>query len=412
MSLFSLDNILLNESTDGTSSPADMINFDHMQCLDDSIKNFSFVQEGYNFILDMRQNYIDAEKTFYENVLGSYGDDEIITESFSGFFDKIKEIIHKFIEWIKKIFKQFVLKMNSLFSNEKYIKKHHKLLSKFGYDDEFEFKGYEFTYIEDSTMPAANALSAFTSTTQGKDYFDTWYDSGEDNLDVNAADTLDRRTTQTTSLNTKLDTKLTELQDNLEDFYDEFRGRVINKSNEKFDSSEFPDELFRVFRNDDNEPSSITIDSGFIVEAYRRFDKYKDTVKAIEKTQKEMIKDYEALEKYLDKLVKLNKADKKMTLGIYDAMPNTFGAAQIGTMISGGNVNTAMNGKTVYDSSTFDKLNNYMKVQSAKVNEMCTIHTQAFTAKLEAAKDCFKQDKKILYKALNKIVGRSNKDNY
>lgn len=411
MSLFSLDNILLNESTDGTSSPADMINFDHMQCLDDSIKNFSFVQEGYNFILDMRQNYIDAEKTFYENVLGSYGDDEIITESFSGFFDKIKEIINKFIEWIKKIFKQFVLKMNSLFSNEKYIKKHHKLLSKFGYNDEFEFKGYEFTYIEDSTMPAANALSAFTSTTQGKGYFDTWYDNGSENLNDTSDSDGSLRTAQTTKLNTTLDTKLTELQDNLEDFYDEFRGRVINKSNEKFDSSEFPEELFRVFRNNDNEPSNITIDSSFVTEAYRRFDKYKDTVKAIEKTQKEMIKDYEALEKYLDKLVKLNKADKKMTLGIYDAMPNTFGAAQIGTMITSNSV-SSMNGKTIYDSSTFDKLNNYMKVQSAKVNEMCTIHTQAFTAKLEAAKDCFKQDKKILYKALNKIVGRSNKDNY
>jgi hypothetical protein len=411
MSLFSLDNILLNESTDGTSSPADMINFDHMQCLDDSVKNFSFVQEGYNFILDMRQNYIDAEKTFYENVLGSYGDDEIITESFSGFFDKIKEIIHKFIEWIKKIFKQFVLKMNSLFSNEKYIKKHHKLLSKFGYNDEFEFKGYEFTYIEDSTMPAANALSAFTSTTQGQNYFDTWYDSdnNKNNLDMSTGTESERRN-QTDKLNAKLDTKLTDLQDNLEDFYDKFRGLVINKSNEKFDSSEFPEELFRVFRNDDNEPSSITIDSGFVTEAYRRFDKYKDTVKAIEKTQKEMIKDYEALEKYLDKLVKLNKADKQMTLGIYDAMPNTFGANQIGTMITG-NIST-MNNRKVYDSSTFDKLNNYMKVQSAKVNEMCTIHTQAFTAKLEAAKDCFKQDKKILYKALNKIVGRSNKDNY
>lgn len=412
MSLFSLDNILLNESTDGTSSPANMINFDHMQCLDDSIKNFSFVQEGYNFILDMRQNYIDAEKTFYENVLGSCGDDEIITESFSGFFDKIKEIIHKFIEWIKKIFKQFVLKMNSLFSNEKYIKKHHKLLSKFGYDDEFEFKGYEFTYIEDSTMPVANALDAFTNATQGKNYFDNWYDSdnNKNNLDMSTGTESERRK-QTNKLNTTLDTKLTELQDNLEDFYDEFRGRVIKKSNEKFDSSEFPEELFRVFRNDDNEPSSITIDSSFVTEAYRRFDKYKDTVKAIEKTQKEMIKDYEALEKYLDKLVKLNKADKEMTLGIYDAMSNTFGANQIGTMITGNNMST-MNNRKVYDSSTFDKLNNYMKIQSSKVNEMCTIHTQAFTAKLEAAKDCFKQDKKILYKALNKIVGRSNKDNY
>ena len=43
---------------------------------------------------------------------------------------------------------------------------------------------------------------------------------------------------------------------------------------------------------------------------------------------------------------------------------------------------------------------------------MCTIHTQAFSAKLEAAKDCFKQDKAILYKALQKIVKRSNKPGF
>ena len=43
---------------------------------------------------------------------------------------------------------------------------------------------------------------------------------------------------------------------------------------------------------------------------------------------------------------------------------------------------------------------------------MCTIHTQAFTAKLEAAKDCFKQDKKILYKALQQVVKRSNKPGF
>ena len=56
-------------------------------------------------------------------------------------------------------------------------------------------------------------------------------------------------------------------------------------------------------------------------------------------------------------------------------------------------------------------MNNYLKVQSSKVSQMCSIHTQAFSAKLEAAKDQFKQDKKIIYKALQQIVKRSNKSN-
>ena len=159
MSLFSLDNILLNESSTIDKS----INIDNIGYADIELKNYSFVQEGYDFILEIGRDYMNAEKAFYTEVLGSYGDDEIITESFDGFFNKIKDIIRKFIEWIKKIFKEFVVKINSLFSSEKYIKKNQKLLNKFESQDEFEFNGYEFTYIESSNVPQANACEIFDS---------------------------------------------------------------------------------------------------------------------------------------------------------------------------------------------------------------------------------------------------------
>ena len=61
----------------------------------------------------------------------------------------------------------------------------------------------------------------------------------------------------------------------------------------------------------------------------------------------------------------------------------------------------------IYSTSTSDKMNNYVKILSAKTSQMCQIHTQAFSAKLEAAKDMFKQDKAIIYKALQKIVKRT-----
>ena len=72
MSLFSLDNILLNESS--------TINIDNIGYMDTELKNQSFVQEGYDFILEIGRDYMNAEKTFYTEVLGSYGDNEIITE--------------------------------------------------------------------------------------------------------------------------------------------------------------------------------------------------------------------------------------------------------------------------------------------------------------------------------------------
>lgn len=403
MSLFSLDNILLNESSNSSS-----IDISNIGYLDSKDRNYSFVKEGYDFILEMNGYYMNAEKTFFSNILGSYGDNEIITESFSDFFNKIKDIIKKFIEWIKKIFKQFVLKMNALVSNEKYIKKHHKLLNKFDSEDEFEYNGFNFTKINDSTIPADEALSAFQGTSaEGYLSTDNWYDAGSSNLDIKNDSLKDTRNAQTTKLNTALDNKLNELNDGLDDFYESFRGIVIGKS-EKYDSTEYADVLFRLFRDDDDTPSDITIDSTYVLEAYRRFDNYKETIKSIEKTQKDIIKDYEALEKYLDKLIKMNKEDNKLSVA---SSTNTYASGEVELLTNAKN-SKSLDDKVFYDRSSFDKMNNYLKVQSSKVSQMCSIHTQAFSAKLEAAKDQFKQDKKIIYKALQQIVKRSNKPGF
>ena len=413
MSLFSLDNILLNESSTIDKS----INIDNIGYADIELKNYSFVQEGYDFILEIGRDYMNAEKAFYTEVLGSYGDDEIITESFDGFFNKIKDIIRKFIEWIKKIFKEFVVKINSLFSSEKYIKKNQKLLNKFESQDEFEFNGYEFTYIESSNVPQANACEIFDSAsnfnngitqslTGNKGVNWNSYKTVVNNMNIEDDTTSTIRDNITTTLNNNLDTMTDELNDH-DDLLDMFRALVINKSNDKIDSSDFPNELFMIFRNGEDTPSDITIDSTYVMEAYRRFDKYKDVVKAIEKNQKAIIKDYEALEKYLDKFIKLNKEGKSQKISSDLSSSNDFVSRQINYI--GGN---ELNDLQVFNTSTYDKLKNYYKKWSTIVNQMCTIHTQAFTAKLEAAKDCFKQDKKILYKALQQIVKRSNKPGF
>lgn len=413
MSLFSLDNILLNESSTINKS----INIDNIGYADIELKNYSFVQEGYDFILEIGRDYMNAEKAFYTEVLGSYGDDEIITESFDGFFNKIKDIIRKFIEWIKKIFKEFVVKINSLFSSEKYIKKNQKLLNKFESQDEFEFNGYEFTYIESSNVPQANACEIFDSAsnfnngitqslTGNKGVNWNSYKTVVNNMNIEDDTTSTIRDNITTTLNNNLDTMTDELNDH-DDLLDMFRALVINKSNDKIDSSDFPNELFMIFRNGEDTPSDITIDSTYVMEAYRRFDKYKDVVKAIEKNQKAIIKDYEALEKYLDKFIKLNKEGKSQKISSDLSSSNDFVSKQINYI--GGN---ELNDLQVFNTSTYDKLKNYYKKWSTIVNQMCTIHTQAFTAKLEAAKDCFKQDKKILYKALQQVIKRSNKPGF
>ena len=90
---------------------------------------------------------------------------------------------------------------------------------------------------------------------------------------------------------------------------------------------------------------------------------------------------------------------------------NTHANSEIDVLTQGSG-GKSLDTKTLYDKSSYDKMNSYLKVQSSKVSQMCSIHTQAFTAKLEAAKDQFKQDKKIIYKAIGQIIKRSNKADY
>lgn len=424
MGLFSLDNILLENSS--TTSPSSIIDIDNIGYVDKEVGSHSFIQEGYDAILEMNAYYCNAEKDFYTKVMGSYGDNHIINESFSDFFNKIKDIIKKFIEWIKKVFKEFVAKLAALVGSEKYIKKNAKLLNKFNSEDEFEFQGYKYTNIDNVSMPVAAALDAFNGEDAGQDFFKNMINKANDETGLNYCNHSSsaggyikgselavgfdeterkRRVEVTDKINQALSNSIDSLNDSLDDYYELFRGRVLGET-KKYDSKEFTDRLFEVFRDDSDSASSITIDSNFVMDAHRRFDKYKDTIKNIEKTQKDIIKDYEDLEKHLDKLIKYNKADIKIDFDNSSSNSKTTAA------ISRLGINSYSNGVRIYDSSTADKMQSWLKIQSSKVSQMCQIHTQAFSAKLEAAKDCFKQDKQILNKAIQQVLKRSDKEGF
>ena len=431
MGLFSLDNILLENGNNNSSSSSSVIDIDNIGYVDKAVQEHSFVQDGYDAILEMNAMYCNAEKEFYTRILGSYGDSNIINEGFSNFFDSIKKIIKKFIEWIKKIFKEFVAKLAALVGSEKYIKKHKDLFNKFSSEDEFEFQGYNFTNVADDDIPKSKAVEMFDSNSDfnkafqfdtidfgdSGDFFKT--DAGEyyDNANkYNGADftswteprasgdetAIAGRKAATNTINTALDKRIEAIKDNASDFREKFRAYVIGKTgNETYDSTEFSEALFEVFRDGESSTESITIDYNYVQDAYRRFDKYKDVTKAIEKKKNEMVKDYEDLEKHLEKYIKYNKDNHMVD---YDISGRTYTTDILNRITK--------NEKIIFDQSTADKMNSLLKVYSTRVNDMCQIHTQAFTAKLEACKDCFKQDKQILNKAIQQVLKRSNKEDF
>ena len=428
MGLFSLDNILVPTSTKTVGlRESTVIDIDNIGYVDKDVEAHSFIQEGYDAILEMNAMYCNAEKEFYTRILGSYGDDKIINEGFSNFFDSIKKIIKKFIEWIKKVFKEFAAKLAALVGSEKYIKKHKDLFNKFSSEDEFEYQGYKFTHVTEDDYPKSDAVEVFATDASGSavasvldfsaakadgGFFDKNMDTDYYNSDAitnkdtwTDADTEDIRTarkTATDNFNNAIDKARIAVNDNASDFRDKFRAYVIGKENETIDSSDFSEELFELFRDGENSTSSITIDYNFVQDAYRRFDKYKEVTKVIEKKKNEMIKDYEDLEKHLDKMIKYNESNHKIDYS--DSASRSYTSSMLGLINKPSGF--------IYDKSTADKMQSLLKAYSVRVNDMCQIHTQAFSAKLEACKDCFKQDKTILNKAIQHILKRSNKEDF
>lgn len=374
MSIFSnMNNILVQES-----SANNVINIENIHSNTDN-ENYSFMNESYAFILEYTKDYNNSVKEFYKNILESGDNQEIITESFGDFFTKAKEIIKKFLEFIKKIFSKFVAKLHSIFKSEKYLEKNKNEFSKFISDDEFTIKGYNFTNILNSNIPVSN--------------IDVWFDGDLQSSDIT--------TGESDNILTAVTSKYDALVNKLEDWYDKFRGQVIGVDYE-ISSSDYDEELRKIFRDDSDSKTDITVDSTMVSKAYQDFHNYEDLIKSIENTKKEIETNYNKLEKALETSYKKEKNGD----GIFfkfntDSIVNTWAKNQAGKF----------SGEAVSKDTTnevYNKIDMFMKAKVSQVQQMSSIHTIAFSAKLQAAKDCFVQNKTILYKALIKIKGHKS----
>ena len=120
----------------------------------------TYFYKALNFIIECKDEFNSASKDLYKTITESANNQEVITEGFSDFFAKIKEIIDKFIKFIKSLFAKFITNLNAAFKREKYLIKHKEDFKKFNSKNEFSFDGYAFSFSP--AIPAINALESFT----------------------------------------------------------------------------------------------------------------------------------------------------------------------------------------------------------------------------------------------------------
>ena len=315
------------------------------------------------FINECRSEITDKKISFYKS-LNEATNEVAVLESFADFFAGVKDIINKFIKFLKKLVDKFNVSLMKLIKSDKYINKHKDLFNRIERDMEFEFKGYEYTFSP--MVPAPHAALSYNSS-----LFDNLYSN-------------EKRTLTTQSVKDSI------INMDLEKDYNEFRAKVIGKDGESIYVSEFSEELYRVYRNGDFDTSDVTADAAYIRRCLNRFLDYSKMQKEVTHQRDEIIKAYERVQKEVQDITKRNTdLDKQAFLS---RLPNDTTITDIETTAGG----------TMMAAELMTQIDVYVRAKVDQIQEYSNIHLLAFGAKLDAMKECLNQDRNVLYTALRK----------
>ena len=327
----------------------------------------SYFTDTLRFLTESTRELNNYKKELYVNILESGEDYEIITESFSDFFTKAKEIIIKFLKYIKSLFDRFITSLHKFVNSEKHLIKNKDKFKKFNINHEFDFEGYIFTFNDN--IPSIEAEAAFK-----KDFVELDFDEILKEQDPKKV--VDIINSQHSKLKDELNN----------DRYNVFRQEVIMADSPIY-SEDFIQELSAVYRNGAYSKEDITIDQTEVLKSLSRIENYKNFETSIKKTKDKIEREYDKVKKSIENMVKRNK----------DADVNKLLSIEINGEYDG------YSAPVQVSSEALAKIDLFLKTKVSEVLELSNIHALAFSYKLDAVHECYRQDKQILYRALNKI---------
>ena len=325
----------------------------------------SFFISGLNFLKEINYEFDNANKILYYSISESSNDYEVITESFSGFTETVKKIITKFLEFIKSVFKRFVTQLHKIVGSEKYILKHQDEFKNFTVEHEFDMDIFTFTISDD--MPQLSAYNDYISDIENLDNnFNNLKSELQKDNNIKPED-------YTNHILKQIYTDTVNIHD--EYWYDAFRGKVLNKG-VPISKTDYGTELFEVFRNGESVKENKRIDLSLVTQSLNTFKNYEKATSAVERNRRHLEKEYKDIKDNISKIK--------------------------GDQIQDTNIKLTNQDEKIQAEQFF-------KAKANQIQNMCNIHTLAFTAKLDAIKEQYKQDKSILYKALNKVYKKGDK---
>lgn len=349
-------------------------------------ENFNYHELGIMAATEIAHNSNSFMKSIALSELAATeqtGSTDVLYESVNikGIFEKIKMFFKKIIEKIHKIFHTFIAKMKSWFGNNaSFAKTYEKEVVKgwANIKNDWEFKGYKFSHINLNVESA----DAFKVECEGES---EKIKNLLNNCDLTALIKDEGYDTEE---------EIKKMRSHMDDYKEAVRKFTIDwiktdrfstiiklSTGGGLDSSEYTEELFKVFRSDQDSKEDISKDD--ILKSYggsisgmmtyiKEFDKIKNKTEA---------------------------ADRKLTKGIDDLIKKVDKAQ-----------NDLIKENRDKDTDADKKKQNEIIVQGSSLYQAIysaesEIVTQAFSALLQAQKDACVQAKEIAVK----VIGQSKK---
>ena len=374
-------------------------------------ENFNYHELGIRAASEIAANHNSFMKSIALSELAAFeqtGSTDVLYEAvdIKGIFEKIKMFFKKIIEKIHKIFHTFIARMSAWFGgNASFAKTYEKEVVK-GWGNvknDWEFKGYHFTHISEtkadtdakfSVMIEGDGKTGSANELGIKKTLTTLIANGlAEFISSSSADDIKALLSDDTNNKDKNNNAITAIREKMDDIKDAMRFRIVdnlskgsglltvlqvNLGGSKYDSSEYTEELFKVFRNGEDskesfEKKDVLASYGGSVAGMMTYIKEFDKIKT--KTESAERKITKAINKLIDDVSKAQNTsikemkddDSKTTLNEY--------LVQVSSLY-----------QTIYSSAS-----EYI--------------TQAFSAYLQAQKEACTQAKEIAVK----VIGQSKK---
>lgn len=351
-------------------------------------ENFNYHELGILAASEIAANHNAFMKSIALSELAAFeqtGSTDVLYEAvdFKGIFEKIKMFFKKIIEKIHKIFHTFIAKMSSWFGgNASFAKTYEKEVVKgwANVKNDWEFKGYKFDNINLNVESADQMKCEITDAA--------------DNI-KNMLSTGDLAAAIKTGTKSVTEDDIKRVREKMDDIKDGMRKIIIDSlkkgsftttittstSGGGLDSGEFTEELFKVFRSDQDSKEDISKDD--ILKSYG------GSISGL----MTYIKEFDKIKS------KTESAEKKLTKGIDDLIKKVDKAQ-----------NDIIKENRDKEKDADTKKQNEIAVQASSLFQslygaLSEISTQTFSALLQAQKDACVQAKEIAVK----VIGQSKK---